>query len=123
MCACPSTLALSQSPVDNSCAWKSFNQTNDDGTFPKIRSDLLKLWSVFNFQNLGTKDPATHFFDTFNLFDLAASLNKREGLEELRDRAMSENIQYIELMTGVVGTPPGPPKVGAWAISAKNPLN
>ena len=81
----------------------------DDGFY----RTLLSTWSDKDFYNhaaIQTTPPDKHFFDTFGLFGNAASANYPGGMAELKQRAIAENVQYIETMlrSGGVGseTPP-----------------
>ncbi|OJT18211.1 adenosine deaminase [Archangium sp. Cb G35] len=60
--------------------------------------ELLQRWSSKDFSNHGAVKPPPdqQFFDTFLYFDDVASTNTREGLRTLKQRAIAENLGYIE---------------------------
>lgn len=60
--------------------------------------NLLQLWSSKDFDNHGALKPPPdlQFFNTFMYFDDVASTNTREGLQTLKQRAIAENVGYIE---------------------------
>jgi len=59
---------------------------------------LLQRWSVKDFYNHGGDQmPPDHtFFETFGYFNDVASTNTNEGLKTLKQRAIDENLSYIE---------------------------
>jgi len=60
--------------------------------------NLLQRWSVKDFYNhSGLQTPPDHtFFETFGYFNAVASTNTNEGLKTLKQRAIDENLGYIE---------------------------
>ncbi|WP_317203083.1 adenosine deaminase [Janthinobacterium sp.] len=60
--------------------------------------ELLQRWSIKDFANHGAvqSPPDRQFFDTFGYFGPVASSNTKEGLETLKQRALQENLGYIE---------------------------
>ncbi len=68
----------------------------DDFTF----RELLQRWSNKDFNNHGAIQPPPDrlFFQTFGFFGPVSNANFREGLQELKKRAIAENVSYIETM-------------------------
>ena len=68
----------------------------DDATY----RELLQRWSSKDFDNHGAIQPPPdrQFFQTFGYFGPVSNLNFAEGLQELKKRAVQENISYIETM-------------------------
>ncbi|WP_020651471.1 hypothetical protein [Massilia niastensis] len=68
----------------------------DDHTF----RELLQRWSNKDFANHGALQPPPDrlFFQTFGFFGPVSNANFREGLQELKKRAIAENVGYIETM-------------------------
>jgi adenosine deaminase len=66
----------------------------DEGAY----RELLQRWSTKDFNNHGASQspPDMQFFDTFLYFDPVAATNTREGLRTLKQRALAENLSYIE---------------------------
>ncbi|NVD99178.1 adenosine deaminase [Massilia sp. BJB1822] len=60
--------------------------------------ELLQRWSTKDFYNHGAVQPPPDraFFDTFGYFGPVASTNTNEGLKTLKQRAIAENLSYIE---------------------------
>jgi adenosine deaminase/adenosine deaminase CECR1 len=60
--------------------------------------ELLQKWSVKDFYNHGAVQPPPDraFFDTFGYFNAVASTNTYDGLSTLKQRAIAENLSYIE---------------------------
>ena len=68
----------------------------DDYTY----RELLQRWSNKDFSNHGAINPPPDrlFFQTFGFFGPVSNANFREGLQELKKRAILENVSYIETM-------------------------
>jgi adenosine deaminase len=68
----------------------------DDHTY----RELLQHWSSKDFNNHGAIQPPPdrQFFQTFGYFNAASNANYAEGLQELKKRAIQENVGYIETM-------------------------
>jgi adenosine deaminase len=68
----------------------------DDHTY----RELLQRWSSKDFDNHGAIQPPPdrQFFQTFGYFGAVSNANFAEGLQELKKRAVQENISYIETM-------------------------
>jgi adenosine deaminase/adenosine deaminase CECR1 len=68
----------------------------DDVTY----RNLLQRWSAKDFYNHGALQapPDSHFFRTFLAFNAAAKTNYRAGLQTLKERAIKENVGYLETM-------------------------
>jgi adenosine deaminase len=68
----------------------------DDFTY----RELLQRWSNKDFSNHGAIQPPPDrlFFQTFGFFGPVSNANFKEGLQELKKRAVAENVGYIETM-------------------------
>jgi adenosine deaminase len=66
----------------------------DDATY----RELLQRWSSKDFNNHSAAPPDRQFFQTFGYFGPVSNSNFREGLQELKARAILENVSYIETM-------------------------
>lgn len=68
----------------------------DDYTY----RELLQRWSSKDFDNHGAIQPPPdrQFFQTFGYFNAVSNANFNEGLQELKKRAIEENVSYIETM-------------------------
>lgn len=68
----------------------------DDATW----RELLQRWSSKDFANHGALNPPPdrQFFQTFGYFGPVSNANFHEGLVEIKNRAVRENVGYIETM-------------------------
>lgn len=68
----------------------------DDFTY----RELLQRWSSKDFDNHGAIQPPPdrQFFQTFGFFGAVSNTNFAQGLQELKKRAIQENVGYIETM-------------------------
>jgi adenosine deaminase/adenosine deaminase CECR1 len=68
----------------------------DDATY----RELLQRWSSKDFHNHGgiQAPPDRQFFQTFLYFGPVSNANFHEGLAEIKERAIRENVSYIETM-------------------------
>ena len=62
--------------------------------------ELLQRWSSKDFNNHGAIQPPPdrQFFQTFGYFGPVSNANFHDGLQTLKQRAMAENVSYIETM-------------------------
>jgi len=62
--------------------------------------ELLQRWSSKDFNNHGAiqAPPDRQFFQTFGYFGPVSNANFHEGLVEIKERAIRENVAYIETM-------------------------
>ncbi|MBI1837699.1 MAG: adenosine deaminase [Flavobacteriia bacterium] len=67
---------------------------------------LLSLWSDLDYHNHFHNElaPDQNFFNTFGYFSTASSSNIKKGLIKIKERAVKENVQYIETMLTIVNT-------------------
>ena len=63
-----------------------------------VYRELLQRWSTKDYANHGAIQPPpdTLFFDTFDYFNPVSKDNINEGLQSLKQRAILENLGYIE---------------------------
>jgi adenosine deaminase/adenosine deaminase CECR1 len=82
-------------PKDRACL-SSSDVYADDATW----RELLQRWSSKDFNNHGAIQPPPdrQFFQTFGYFGPISDRNFHEGLVELKNRALAENVAYIETM-------------------------
>ncbi len=79
--------------------WSYFSKLNRDGTLAAYKQKLIQKWSVKDYN--GVSYPSDkQFFETFAAFNIANDGPGRldTGLLELKRRAQSENVSYIETM-------------------------
>ena len=65
-----------------------------------VYRELLQRWSSKDFDNHGAIQPPPdrQFFQTFGYFGPVSNQNFAQGLQELKKRAIEENVGYIETM-------------------------
>ncbi|MES2129423.1 MAG: adenosine deaminase [Pseudomonadota bacterium] len=82
-------------PMDRSCL-STGEVLADDYTY----RELLQRWSSKDFDNHGAVQPPPdrQFFETFGYFGPVAHTNYNLGTRRLKERAIAENLGYIETM-------------------------
>ena len=78
-------------------SWKKISELIRQEKFGIYKQKLLEKWSIKDFNK--TKSPSDdHFFSTFDGFSAAKDNDLANGLLELKQRALLENVSYIETM-------------------------
>ncbi|MGZ3832496.1 MAG: adenosine deaminase family protein [Mucilaginibacter sp.] len=91
--------------LKNASRWKRCSQLKKDKQLDNIKQRIFQDWSVKDYYDaLMASDK--HFFDAFKKFSPAMENASDKGLLELKNRAVKENVQYIELM--LTGMSPSP---------------
>lgn len=82
-----------RAPAERTCL-SGADTVADDGVY----RELLQRWSSKDFYNHGALQapPDRQFFSTFGYFNPVADSNTNEGLLTLKQRAIEENVSYIE---------------------------
>jgi adenosine deaminase len=84
-------------------SWAKFSSLKSDGTIAEYKQKLMERWSVKDYNNASLPRDK-HFFETFGYFGVANGAfteeneTYRKGLLELKARAISEHVQYIETL-------------------------
>lgn len=77
--------------------WRKFSDLIQKNEFGYYKQMLLEKWSIKDFHT--SKSPSDdHFFSTFDGFTPAKAPQLASGLLELKNRAVKENVSYIETM-------------------------
>jgi len=81
-------------PIDHTVCMTGADVMNNNA----VLTDLLQHWSVKDFYNHSAvqSPPDRQFFDTFPYFNPVASNHAQDGLQRLKQRAIQENLSYIE---------------------------
>lgn len=86
-------------PKDSAAGTEMVHLTPNMPNLHNARMKLIDKWSIRNFNPdkfaLGADE---YFFGTFGLFGAASGTHYVELMRELRKRAASENVQYLEVM-------------------------
>jgi hypothetical protein len=103
-CVDPQTLEVAKPDAGGNCPGASFSKFSTLRTtlkstgFETLRNRLIRYWSTKEYDQVHADAREEHFFATFGNFGPASGLNFGKGLLELKNRAKSENVSYIELM-------------------------
>lgn len=102
LCVNPLTLETSWLSADT-CArpFIRFSKLKDSlsgAAFDIFKSNLIRLYSTKEYDQVHRDPREEHFFATFGNFNVASGLNYDRGLRELKKRAIAENVSYIETM-------------------------
>lgn len=82
--------------------WVRFSDLRKANLLDVYKQKLIMVWSVKDYN--GVSYPSDKlFFETFPLFGVASNKTIEQGLRELKNRAKTEHVNYIETMTGVFG--------------------
>lgn len=74
--------------------WKRFSELKN---IYEVKADLVRKWSVKDFKHGHSHiSSADHFFATFSDFSVASRVTLEEGLTELKNRALLQNLSYLE---------------------------
>jgi hypothetical protein len=66
--------------------------------FESFRQRVIRSYSTKEWDQVHNDAREEHFFSTFGNFSLASGLNFEKGLQELKERAIAENVSYLEPM-------------------------
>ncbi len=96
------TLNIIKKDQNGTCELLTVQQVIDDA---KLYRKLLSLWSSKDYGNYmhSQPPPDVNFFNTFLYFETVSYEYINLGLNILRERAIKENIMYIETMLSMVG--------------------
>ena len=75
--------------------WEQFSTLQSRGELDKYKLKVMQNWSVKDYNNVDYPSDKL-FFESFDKFWPAAERNFEEGLLELKNRAVKENLSYIE---------------------------
>ncbi len=93
LCVDRTTMALTEPPCKQGQVDAATSNTD-----PALYRDMINAWSMRDW-NKAKGSGHDHFFDTFPKFGLANQGHMGAVFAELANRAASENVQYLELMT------------------------
>lgn len=93
----PSTLKIDT--IQSSKDLLRLDSLSRTDSFGLLRQKIYQDWSIKDFYS-GLQGTDQHFFDSFNKMPKETKEDKIKGMQELIDRAMTEQVSYLELMTG-----------------------
>lgn len=79
---------------------------------PNHHKELVQAWSMEGFNESDKEDGKTHFFKTFDKFEVILMNDWPEGMADIALQAHQNHIQYLELMLQAVGIKPLAKDVG-----------
>jgi Adenosine deaminase len=94
------TMAVSKTrPVAGS--WEQFSTLQNIGQLDRYKQKIMLKWSVKDYNNVDYPSDKL-FFESFDKFWPAADGHFEQGLMELKNRAVKENLSYLELQVSPV---------------------
>lgn len=99
--------------------WSRFSGLEPKNELPRFRQRLLEKWSVKDYNHVSYPSDK-QFFETFGAFGLATDSTTRQGLLELKNRALNENVSYIETMFSSIPCGVAIPQLPAWNARLRN---
>nr|WP_315178196.1 adenosine deaminase [uncultured Flavobacterium sp.] len=83
--------------------WEQFSTLKSNGTLDTYKQKIMQKWSVKDYNYVDYPSDKL-FFESFMKFEPAIKGNFGQGLLELKNRAISENISYIETQLSTIPT-------------------
>ncbi|CAD0009198.1 amidohydrolase family protein [Flavobacterium chungangense] len=81
--------------------WETFSSLKNTGKLAFYKQQIMQTWSAKDFNGV-TVPSDDLFFDSFQKFSPAIEGHFAEGLTELKNRALSENVSYIETQLSTI---------------------
>ncbi|RTY97706.1 adenosine deaminase [Flavobacterium sp. RSP49] len=83
--------------------WQLFSTLENNGTLEAYKQKIMQKWSVKDYNDVDYPSDKL-FFESFMKFEPAIKGNFGQGLLELKNRAISENVSYIETQLSTIPT-------------------
>ena len=83
--------------------WELFSTLKSNGTLEVYKQKIMQRWSVKDYNHVDYPSDKL-FFESFMKFEPAIKGNFGQGLLELKNRAISENVSYIETQLSTIPT-------------------
>ena len=84
-------------------SWQLFSALKSNGTLDVYKQKIMEKWSVKDYNYVDYPSDKL-FFESFMKFEPAIKGNFGQGLLELKNRALSENVSYIETQLSTIPT-------------------
>ncbi len=94
------TMAVSQEKQSGN-EWVLFSALQKNGELETYKQKIMQKWSVKDYNNVDYPSDKL-FFESFMKFEPAISGNFEAGLLELKNRAVKENVSYIETQLSTI---------------------
>ncbi|MFV8357418.1 adenosine deaminase [Flavobacterium sp. XS1P32] len=88
---------------ENSGNWLLFSSLKANGTLNIFKQKIMQKWSVKDYNYVDYPSDKL-FFESFMKFEPAIKGNFGQGLLELKNRAITENVSYIETQLSTIPT-------------------
>ena len=83
--------------------WQLFSTLKTNGTLDSYQQKIMQKWSIKDYNYVDYPSDKL-FFESFMKFEPAIKGNFGQGLLELKNRAISENVSYIETQLSTIPT-------------------
>ncbi|MBW1656067.1 adenosine deaminase [Flavobacterium quisquiliarum] len=93
------TMAVSKTKPENG-NWENFSSLTKKGKLGYYEQQIMQTWSVKDYN--GSVPSDDQFFDSFQKFEPTIKGHFAEGMLELKKRAISENVLYIETQLSTI---------------------
>lgn len=80
--------------------WQTFSSLKKDGKLDHYQQQVMQTWSAKDYNGSVPSDDL--FFDSFQKFEPTIKGHFAEGMLELKKRALSENVSYIETQLSTI---------------------
>lgn len=97
------TMMVSREKLSNE-NWEQFSTIKSKGELEKYKQKIIHKWSVKDYNNVDYPSDKL-FFESFEKFMPASNENFKSGLLELKNRAIKENLSYIETQLSTIPAP------------------
>jgi adenosine deaminase len=97
------TMTVSQEK-QNGSDWVLFSTLQKNGELETYKQKIIQKWSIKDFNNVDYPSDKL-FFESFMKFEPALKNNFEAGLLELKNRALKENVSYIETQLATIPCP------------------
>jgi adenosine deaminase/adenosine deaminase CECR1 len=97
------TMMVSREKLSNK-NWEQFSTIKSKGELEQYKQKIMHKWSVKDYNNVDYPSDKL-FFESFEKFMPAANENFKSGLLELKNRAIKENLSYIETQLSTIPAP------------------
>lgn len=81
--------------------WEQFSTLKNNGTLDVYKQKIMQKWSVKDYNHVDYPSDKL-FFESFSKFSPAIEGNFGQGLLELKNRAITENVSYIETQLSTI---------------------
>ena len=92
---------LKEKPATGS--WQLFSTLKSNGTLDSYKQKIMRKWSVKDYNYVDYPSDKL-FFESFMKFEPVIKGNFGQGLLELKNRAIAENVNYIETQLSTIPT-------------------